>query len=116
MLSEEEVRQRAKYCYCVALQLNWLCSNESIDPSKYWEYAQKSSLHLGDDEFIRMTTEEAQLNQQSDGGLEYLISLYEAFSHAFCEVLQIEFEEIKNSIPTELLHTLASEVGVNIKL
>jgi len=114
MLSEGEIRDRAKYCYCVFLQLSWIYSNESIDPSQYTEYLKKSSLELAADDFLVMTIEEALAMARPDGGLLSLMHLYEGFFHAFCEVLETDIEEIKKDIPKDLLKKLASEAGLEL--
>lgn len=112
MLSEEEIKERVKYCYCVYLQLNWLRDSELIEPAEYWECLQKSSLQLSDDEFIQMTIRDALLSGQDDGGLNYLIDLYQGFIYAFCEVLQIDTEEIEKNLSRDYLKKLAAEVKV----
>jgi hypothetical protein len=45
-----------------------------------------------------------------DGGLGYLIPLYEGFAHAYCEVLQVPLEEIRDGIPSEFREKLAVEM------
>ncbi len=112
MLSEDEVRERAKYCYLVFLQLSWLHSNDDIPPEKYIERLRESSLQLGADEFIVMTIEEALMESMSDAGLLSLMPLFEGFAHAFCEVLETTVDEIKRDIPNDLLVKLAEEMGV----
>jgi hypothetical protein len=112
MLSEEEVRQRAEYCYCVYIQLNALLKNELLDPSRYMEYLKNSSLHLGDDEFIKATIEEGLLTGLEDGGLESLISLYEGFVHAFCTVLEIDIRDMVQNISGDFLEKLVEEVSI----
>ncbi|GLI33953.1 hypothetical protein [Desulforhabdus amnigena] len=116
MLSEQEIRDRAHYCYCVFLQLSWLYSNDLIEPSQYLEYLKKSSLDLISDQFITMTIEEALMLRQPNDGLTSLIHLYEGFVHALCEVLETDLEEIKKGISRDFLQKLASEVDVDIRL
>lgn len=115
MLSEEEIRERTKYCYCVYLQLSWLRDNELVDTAEYWDCLQKSSLRLSNDEFIRMTINDALLSGQDDGGLTSLIDLYQGFIYAFCEVLQIDSEEIEKSLSRDFLKKLSAEVKIDIK-
>jgi len=115
MLSEKEITDRARYCYCVFLQLSWLYSNDCIEPARYLEYLKGSSLDLGDDRFITMSIEEAFMENRPDGGLLSLISLYEGFVHAFCEVLEEELDYIKEGITPDFLQLLASEMGVEMK-
>jgi hypothetical protein len=40
--------------------------------------------------------------------------MYESFVHAFCEVLQIDIEDLRDSIPVETLKKLASEMGAEL--
>ncbi len=115
MLSEEEIEERARYCHCVYLQLSWLHNNDFAEPTQYLEILQKSSLGLGGDQFITMTIEEAMMESRPDGGLLSLISLYEGFTHAFCEVLEMELESVTNTIPLEWLGKLAEEMGISIE-
>ncbi len=115
MLSEEEIEERARYCHSVFLQLSWLYSNDFAEPAQYLEILQKSSLGLGADQFIIMTIEEALMENRPDGGLRSLISLYEGFTHAFCEVLERNLESISNTMPPEWLEQLAGEMGVSIE-
>ncbi|MBE9547535.1 MAG: hypothetical protein IMF10_08620 [Proteobacteria bacterium] len=115
MLSEEKIRERVEYCYCVYLQLSWLRDSELVEPAEYWNCLQKSSLQLSDDEFIRMTINDALLSGQDDGGLTCLIDLYQGFIYAFCEVMQIDTEEIEKSLSRDLLKKLTAEVKVKIK-
>lgn len=116
MLSEMEIRERAQYCYRVFLQLSWLYSNDSVEPPRYFERLADSSLGLGDDRFITMSIEEALAENRPDGGLLCLISLYEGFAHAFCEVLEQDPEEIRKGISREELRKLAAEMGVDARI
>ncbi len=112
MLQESEIEERARYCYCVFLQLSWLYSNDFAEPGQYLNFLAKSSLGLGSDQFITMTIEEAMRENRSDGGLLSLISLYEGFAHAFCQVLEKELDEIIRQLSPEFLKQLADEMGV----
>ena len=115
MLSEEEVRERARYCYCVLMQLGWLHDNESIEPRQYLDCLRDSSLELAGDGFIVATIEEALMLRQSDGGLGSLLALYEGFVHAYCEVLESDIERLGKEIPRDFLSKLAGEVGVDVE-
>jgi hypothetical protein len=112
MLQETEIEERARYCYCVFLQLSWLYSNDSIEPGRYPDYLAKSSLGLGTDQFITETLREALMQNRPGGGLLQLISLYEGFTHALCQVLEKDMDEIKAQIPPDLMKKLAEEMGV----
>ena len=114
MLTEKEVCERAEYCYLICLQLNWMLSNAAIAPEKYLECLRKSSLGLADDDFIVMTIEEGLKTGAEDCGVNNLILMYESFVRAFCEVLQIDFEDLRDSIPKEAMKKLASEMGVEL--
>jgi hypothetical protein len=116
MLTEEEIRERARYCYCVLLQLGWLHDNELVEPHQYMAYLENSSLQLASDEFLRTTLEERLAMRQPDGGLSTLLALYEGFLHAYCEVLECSHEEVGKEIPQDFLRKLASEVGVELRL
>ena len=116
MLTEEEVRERAQYCYCVFLQLGWLHDNELVEPHQYLDYLQNSTLQLASDEFVSSTIEEALAMRQPDGGLSTLLALYEGFVHAYCDVIESNLEELGKEVPHDLLEKLASEVGVELKL
>jgi hypothetical protein len=115
MLSEKEIRERAEYCYLVFLQLSWLLSNDFIEPSQYLEYLKKSSIGLGDDTFIIETIQESLLMGRDDGGLTSIMNLYEGFFTAFCEVLEIDSDDIRNVFSPEDLEKLASEMGLRKK-
>ncbi|MCE5333621.1 MAG: hypothetical protein LLG06_03435 [Desulfobacteraceae bacterium] len=115
MLSEADVEERARYCYCVLMQLSWLYSNDNIEPSQYLEWLKTSSLGLGTDEFITLTVEDALLQSREDGGLLTLISLYEGFAHAFCQVLERELDDVKAEIDPGMLRQLAGEMGVELE-
>ncbi|MGC9964556.1 MAG: hypothetical protein ABSE08_04040 [Syntrophobacteraceae bacterium] len=113
MLQEPEIEERARYCYLVFLQLSWLHGNDFAQPGQYLDYLAKSSLGLGTDEFITVSVRDALgLEARPDGGLPSLISLYEAFTHAFCQVLEKEVDEIRAQIPSSFLKQLAEEMGV----
>lgn len=112
MLTEEEVRERAEYCYCVYMQLNALLRNELLEPSRYKEYLKHSSLQLGNDEFITATIDEGLLEGLEDGGLGSLISLYEGFVHAFCTVLEIDVKEMVQNMSGDFLEKLVDEVSI----
>jgi hypothetical protein len=116
MLTEEDVRERAQYCYCVLLQLGWLHDNELVEPQHYLDYLQNSSLQLASDEFVFTTIAEALVLHQPDGGLSTLLALYEGFVHAYCDVIESNLEELSKEVSHDFLHKLASEVGVEIKL
>jgi hypothetical protein len=110
MLSEEEVRERAEYCYLVFLQLSRLRENDRVAPERYQEYLERSTLRLGEDAFIRCIIEEELKMGSRDGGLGYLIPLYEGFAHAYGEVLQTSLEEIRDGIPAGFREKLALEM------
>jgi len=112
MLSEKEIRERAEYCYCVYVQLSSLLKNDIIDPSEYVTYLKKSSLQLGDDEFVTMTIENGLLMGLEDGGVGGLIKLYEGFTRGFCEVLEIDLEDIIKDISPDFLKKLSEEVSI----
>ncbi len=114
MLTEKEVCERAEYCYLICLQLNWMLSNDSIQPVKYLEQIRKSSLGLAEDDFIVMTLEEGMKSGLEDCGVNNLILMYESFVHAFCEVMQIDIEDLRDSMPREALQKLAAEMGVEL--
>jgi len=115
MLPENEVMDRAFYCYCVCLQLNWLLSNDDVTPPQYLKILKDSSLQLGDDDFIVQSITEALVSGEEDGGLDNLITIYESFAYAYCEVLEINMDDLRDSIPPERLKELASEVGAEAK-
>jgi hypothetical protein len=110
MLSEQEVKERAEYCYLVFLQLSRLRENMQATPDRYLDYLERSTIRLGEDDFIRCIVEEELKMGSRDGGLGYLISLYEGFAHAYAEVLQISLEEIRGGIPAGFQEKLALEM------
>jgi len=114
MLSEKEVCDRAEYCYLICLQLNWMLANESIPPEKYLEQIRKSSLGLAEDEFIVMSIEEGLRTGLEDCGVNNLILMYESFVHAFCEVMQTDIQDLRDSIPRDVLRKLAAEMGIEL--
>jgi transcriptional regulator of met regulon len=91
-----------------------MLANESIEPVKYLEQIRKSSLGLAEDDFIVMTLEEGLKSGLEDCGVNNLILMYESFVHAFCEVMQIDTEDLRDSIPREALQKLAEEMGVEL--
>ncbi|HOF04673.1 MAG TPA: hypothetical protein PK175_02890 [Syntrophales bacterium] len=111
MLSEAEIMERAKYCYLVFFQLSHLRDRDPAKPFQYLQILKDSSLALHEDEFIRLTMEEEIRMGNPDGGLTYLISLYEGFTHAYCEVIEKDLSEIRDAIPKEFLQKLAAEMG-----
>lgn len=110
MLSEEEIRERAKYCYLVSYQLSCLRSLELANPVDYLKVLENSSLCLIEDEFILMTMEDEFRMGSSDCGLDYLMTLYEGFAHAYCEVVETPLASIRDSIPVDFLKSLAAEM------
>jgi hypothetical protein len=112
MLSEKDIRERAEYCYLVCLQLNWLDGNYNARPEQYLDYLKKSSLGLAEDEYIRTSIEEGLMTGEEDAGLNELILVYESLVMAFCEVLEINSEKLKEGIPLDRLKNLASEMGI----
>jgi hypothetical protein len=112
MLSEKDIRERAEYCYLVCLQLNWLDGNYNVRPGQYLDYLKKSSLGLAEDEYIRTSIEEGLMTGEEDAGLNELILVYESLVLAFCEVLEINREKLKEGIPLDRLKNLASEMGI----
>jgi hypothetical protein len=115
MLPEHEIRQRAEYCYLVFLQLNRLRDNMTATPDRYLEYLKRSTLRLTDDEFIRCIVEEELKMGSHDGGLGYLIALFEGFAHAYSEVLEIPLEEIRDGLPVDLREKLAAEMDRKLR-
>jgi len=114
MLSEDEVRERARYCCCVLKQLGWLFGNSSILPSRYMEYLGKSSLALAEDEFLTVTLQEAALQENHEQGLLSIIHIYEGLLLALCEVLETDMDTIAADIAPEILRKLAGEMEVDI--
>lgn len=111
MLTEEETLERAKYCYCVLLQLGSLHESGLAAPSQYLERLENSSLGLAGDEFVSMTLREGVAAGRPDGGMESLIAFYEGLIHALCAVLQTDLDQVREAIPEEFLETLVSEMG-----
>jgi hypothetical protein len=110
MLPENEIRQRAEYCYLVFLQLSRLRDNMQVAPERYLDYLERSTLRLAEDEFIRSIVEEELKMGSHDGGLGYLIALFEGFAHAYSEVLEVALEEIRDSLPSDFREKLAAEM------
>jgi hypothetical protein len=115
MLPENEVRQRAEYCYLVFLQLSRLRDNMSVSPDRYLDYLRRSTLKLAEDAFIRSIVEEEIRMGGHDGGLGYLIALFEGFAHAYSEALEMPLEEIRDGIPPELRERLAAEMDRKLR-
>ncbi len=112
MLAEKDIRERAEYCYLVCLQLNWLEGNYNARPAQYLDYLKKSSLGLANDEYIRTSIEEGMMSGKEDAGINEIILVYESFTMAFCEVLEITQEKLKEGIPLARLKSLAAEMGI----
>jgi len=112
MLSEEEIQERAKYCYLVFFQLSCLQEQVLSAPAHYLSVLEKSSLGLSEDEFIRVTMEEEFRMESPDCGLTYLITLYEGFAHAYCEVIEKQLTGIRDEIPPDYLKKLAAEMNL----
>ena len=110
MLTESEVKERAEYCYLVFLQLSCLRANGKAEPARYLDCLKRSTLRLSEDEFIRTILDEELKMGTADGGLGYLIALYEGFAHAYCEVLQRPLEEIRDVIPKAFREKLTKEM------
>ncbi len=115
MLPENEIRQRAEYCYLVFLQLSRLRDNILVTPDRYLDYLRRSTLRLAEDAFILSVVEEELKMGSHDGGLGYLIALFEGFAHAYCEVLQIPLEEIRDGIPFAFREKLAAEMDKKLR-
>jgi hypothetical protein len=115
MLPENEVRQRAEYCYLVFLQLSRLRDNMQAPPERYLDYLGRSTLRLAEDEFIRSIVEEELRIGSHDCGLGYLIALFEGFAHAYSEVLEIPLEEIRDGIPLDFREKLAAEMDRKLR-
>lgn len=110
MLSETEIQERAKYCYLVFFQLSCLRSLELANPAHYMKVLEKSSLRLIEDDFIQVTMEDEFRMGSPDCGLDYLMTLYEGFAHAYCEVLEKQLASIRDGIPGDFLKKLAAEM------
>jgi hypothetical protein len=115
MLPENEIRQRAEYCYLVFLQLSRLRDNILVTPDRYLDYLGRSTLRLAEDEFIRSIVAEELRMGSPDGGLGYLVPLYEGFAHAYCEVLETPLEEIRDGIPLDFRDKLAVEMDRKLR-
>jgi len=114
MLAEKDIRERAEYCYLVCLQLNWLDGNYNTRPEQYLDYLKKSSLGLADDEYIRASIEEGLMSGKEDAGINELILVYESLVMAFCEVLEISRDKLKDGIHPDRLKSLAAEMGITL--
>jgi len=112
MLTEEEVRERVRYCYLAYIQLAVLAADgEGLSLASSLDRLRRSSLGLGEDDFIRQTMEERGACHGVASALAYLAALYEGFVHALCEVLQVGPEEILAEIPQEGLKKWKEEMG-----
>lgn len=110
MLTEEEIRQRATYCYLAFRQLARLYSSEE-EPSRYLDVLGRSSLDLAGDPFIQETLEEALREARSEETLHHLMILYEGLALALCEVLETDMESLGDSLPPSYLEELLDEVA-----
>jgi hypothetical protein len=110
VLSEEDTRQRAAFYYCAGYQLKMLIRNDLLHPEEYLKLLERSSLKLAEDEIIRTTIEEGVLSGRDDGGIDTLITLFEAFLYALCEVLETDVDSIAAMIPAQFLDSLADEM------
>jgi hypothetical protein len=115
VLREEEILERLKYCYLVFCQLASLQRNEAADPVEYEEILKGSSLRLHEDEFITATLREGLIQGIEDGGLSNLVSMFEGFVHAYCEVLETDLDDIGLLIPREYLEKIIREVNPRAK-
>lgn len=115
MLPENEVRQRAEYCYLVFLQLSCLRDNTLVTPDRYLDYLKRSTLRLAEDDFILSVVEEELKMGGHDGGLGYLIALFEGFAHAYAEVLEIPLEDIRDGIPSDFRGKMAAEMDRKLR-
>ncbi|MBA4396770.1 MAG: hypothetical protein C0394_05240, partial [Syntrophus sp. (in: bacteria)] len=115
MLPENEIRQRAEYCYLVYLQLSRLRDNILVTPDRYLAYLKRSTLRLAEDEFILSIVEEELKMGGHDGGLGYLIALFEGFAHAYGEVLEIPMEDIRDGISSDFREKLAAEMDRKLR-
>jgi len=116
VLPENEIAERLEYCYLVYCQLTALQMNESVEPPDYLPTLKKSSLRIEEDGFIGMTLKDGLIRGVEDGGLSNLISLYEGFVHAFCEVLETDLEDVKSTLPLDILEKIIGEVNPKAKL
>jgi hypothetical protein len=112
MLSEEETLQRAAFYYCAAYQLKMLLRNDFLNPGEYLKLLERSSLKLAEDEMIRTTIEEGVLSGSDDGGINALISLFEGFLYALCEVLETDADSVAAMVPAQFLETLSDEMNI----
>ena len=115
MLPENETRERAEYCYLVFLQLNRLRDNMQVTPERYLDYLGRSTLRLAEDEFIRSIVEEELKMGSHDGGLGYLIALFEGFAHAYCEVIEIPLEDVRDGISSDFREKIAAEMDRKLR-
>ena len=110
MLSEEETRQRAAFYFCAGYQLKMLVRNDLRHPGEYLKLLERSSLKLAEDELIRTTIEEGVLSGRDDGGVTALITLFEGFLYALCEVLETDADTMAALIPPDFLDSLTREM------
>jgi hypothetical protein len=112
MLSETEIRDRARYCCCVLKQIGWLYGNSSIPPSRYIDYLRKSSLALAEDEFLIGTLQEAARQGNLEQGLLSIINTYEGLVLGLCEVLETDMAQIEADVAPDTMKRLAAEMDV----
>ena len=110
MLSEEETRQRAAFYFCAGYQLKMMLRNDLRHPTEYLKLLERSSLTLAEDELVRTTIEDGVMSGRDDGGVNTLITLFEGFLYALCEVLETDADTIGAMIPPDFLDTLAREM------
>jgi len=61
-----------------------------------------------------MSIEEGLRTGLEDCGVNNLILMYESFVHAFCEVMQTDIQDLRDSIPRDVLRKLAAEMGIEL--
>ncbi len=109
MLGEEDIAQRAIYCYLAFRQMAILYSSDEA-PSRYLETLGRSSLDLAGDPFIRETLEEALMEERAEEALHHLVILYEGLTLALCEVLETDMETLGESMPPAHLEEILQEM------
>ena len=112
MHTQDEIMEKARYCYLVFRQLGWLYSNINIDPSEYIKHIQESSLQLFRDSFIMTTLEDGEENGNIEDTLRRLVAFYEGIVFALSDVLKIDFNVLEQEVSSDVLERIAQEVGM----
>jgi len=110
MITETEAQARAEYMGLVHHQLKILRNRRDLEPEDYLQLVERSSLKLGEIEWVRGMILEASAAGKVAQILDRLIMYYEGYFEALARILEVKPDVLFSTFDTEKVKRLEAEM------